>query len=362
MAIVNRAIEKQLILVPSVDLTIVPHETFPANVDCELVSLASHFRRSPPDDTQLHVRHGWPPRFSRPTRGHVILFQPWEYGWLPETYVKAMNAGIDELWVPSTYVRDVYLTSMVKSERVQIIPYGVDSSLFTPCFSRSTGLRDSIFRFLFVGGLLYRKGVDCLLRAYIRFFHRTDDVVLVIKDVAQYGRNRYRDLIEDLRSDSCNPRIELISDNLTEIEMVDLYRSCDCLVHPYRGEGFALPVLEAMSCGLPVIVTLGGATDDFVDDSCGFRISATKRTLGNREIMGLRCAGDPWLLEPSISELGDTMLDVFRNPTKAKALGAAARSKVTAAWTWKRTTDLILSRMHVILATDRSSSFQPPPI
>ena len=42
---------------------------------------------------------------------------------------------------------------------------------------------------------------------------------------------------------------------LSEAELAGLYTACDCLVHPYRGEGFGLPIAEAMACGLPVIVT-----------------------------------------------------------------------------------------------------------
>ena len=45
---------------------------------------------------------------------------------------------------------------------------------------------------------------------------------------------------------------------LNDQEMAGLYAACDCLAHPYRGEGFALPVVEAMACGLPAIVTGAG--------------------------------------------------------------------------------------------------------
>ena len=49
--------------------------------------------------------------------------------------------------------------------------------------------------------------------------------------------------------------VEYIDRILSETEMAGLYAACDCLVHPFRGEGFALPIVEAMACGLPVIVT-----------------------------------------------------------------------------------------------------------
>jgi glycosyltransferase involved in cell wall biosynthesis len=57
-------------------------------------------------------------------------------------------------------------------------------------------------------------------------------------------------------------------------EMPGLYAACDSLVHPSRGEEFGLPIAEAMACGLPVVVTAGGAADDFCDDRTAYRIPA----------------------------------------------------------------------------------------
>ena len=56
--------------------------------------------------------------------------------------------------------------------------------------------------------------------------------------------------------------------------MPRLFAACDVLVHPYRGEGFGLPVLEAMACGLPVVVTAGGPTDEFVPPAACWRVPA----------------------------------------------------------------------------------------
>jgi glycosyltransferase involved in cell wall biosynthesis len=52
---------------------------------------------------------------------------------------------------------------------------------------------------------------------------------------------------------------------LDEREMVFFYRSCDVFVFTSRLEGFGLPPLEAMACGVPVVTTNCGGVTDFVD-------------------------------------------------------------------------------------------------
>ena len=45
--------------------------------------------------------------------------------------------------------------------------------------------------------------------------------------------------------------------------MAELYQVADAYVTPYACEGFNLPALEAAACGLPLICTRGGPTDEF---------------------------------------------------------------------------------------------------
>ena len=57
--------------------------------------------------------------------------------------------------------------------------------------------------------------------------------------------------------------------DLTGSELIELYISADCYISPYIAEGFNMPALEAAACGLPVIATRGGPTDDFLpEESC----------------------------------------------------------------------------------------------
>ena len=68
--------------------------------------------------------------------------------------------------------------------------------------------------------------------------------------------NAPAEAIARLQQQPSAPEVLYLTDDLSEQEMARLYRSCHCLVHPYRGEGFGLPVAEAAACGLPVIVEL----------------------------------------------------------------------------------------------------------
>src|SRR5262249_21693929 len=155
-----------------------------------------------------------------------------------------MRKEVDEVWACSGFVRDCYVKSGVPAEQVHVIPLGVDTQRFhshVRPFPLKTNKR---FKFLFVGGTIYRKGIDLLLNAYVSAFRRRDDVCLVIKDMGV--KTSYRDQtaeaqIRQWQADSDAPELEYVDWSLTESDLAGLYTACNCLVHPYRGEGFGLP-------------------------------------------------------------------------------------------------------------------------
>ena len=64
-----------------------------------------------------------------------------------------------------------------------------------------------------------------------------------------------------------------------ETQAAALYRSCDVLVLPYRGEGFGLPIAEAMATGLPVIATARGGAQDFLDEAWAYPLPSHQTAL-----------------------------------------------------------------------------------
>ena len=247
----------------------------------------------------VEVRHQWPPDFSPAPGGRLAVIQPWEFGAIPIDWVEPIERNVDELWVPSEFVRRMYTDSGIDAERVHVVSNGVDLDRFTPDGPRLDIDAPGV-RLLFVGGVIGRKGPDVLLEAYREAFAGRDDVTLVIKDFGAAGvySGADRDGLRAYAGAGTLPRLVLLEDELSGEEMAALYRACDVLVHPYRGEGFAMPVLEAMACGLPVVVTGGGPTDEFCPPDAGWRIRAERRPLPDGRVDNWVCAAPPWMFEP----------------------------------------------------------------
>jgi glycosyltransferase involved in cell wall biosynthesis len=303
----------------------------------------------PPD---VEVRHQWPPDFGDPGIGRLALIQPWEFGAIPSAWVEPLRRQVEELWVPSEFVRQMYLDAGIEPDRVQVVPNGVDLDVFTPDGPKAelAGAGDGL-RLLFVGGTISRKGPDVLLEGYRRAFAGRDDVTLVVKDVGAatfYRHVRVADTLFGAHGDAL-PRVVYLTEDLDREGLAALYRSCDALVHPYRGEGFAMPVLEAMACGLPVVVTGGGPTDEFCPEDAGWRIASTRVQQDVAQVAHLPTVARPWTLEPDVDDLARILRELDADPAEVTRRGAAARTAAEG-YSWDAVTARYAERLRALAA------------
>ena len=276
-------------------------------------------------DSQVHVRHCWPPVLEPPERGKWALMQPWEYGSLPKAWVPMLQR-VDEVWAYSRYVRDCYLEAEVPSDKVQIVPLGVSPDVFRPGLEPLRMEAGPEFRLLFVGGTIYRKGIDLLVTAFSRAFRPGDGVGLVIKEMG--SKSFYRGQTAEAEVMALCERgyhVEYIDRALSEAEMAALYCACDALVQPFRGEGFGLPIIEAMACGLPVVATGAGPVLDYASEATAFLIPAERRPFGDGRVGGLETIAGASLFEPDSDALVELMKRVVSDRDRARAVGMAAR-------------------------------------
>lgn len=163
----------------------------------------------------------------------------------------------DAVLVGSTYASDSFVNQGVDRAKMRVVPYGVDLQTFTPAPSRP---RSAHFSVIYAGQLTQRKGLAYLLRAYRKFERRDTRLTLVGSPVGSTEPLRpYADLFEHVR-------------HQTRPALAAMYRAADVFVFPTLIEGMPLVVLEAMACGLPVIVTANGPADIVRDGIDGFVI------------------------------------------------------------------------------------------
>jgi glycosyltransferase involved in cell wall biosynthesis len=311
-------------------------------------ALAARFRAPLSRPCDVHVRHRWPPDFEPPPAGRWVLMQPWEFGSLPRAWAGSVAEQVDEVWAYTKVVRDCYVESGVPAERVHVVPLGVDVARFHPGVAALPLKTRRRFKFLFVGGTIRRKGFDVLLAAYAKAFTAADDVCLVVKDMGAgsfyQGQTAEADIAR-LQATPGAPEVEYLDRPLTEEELTGLYAACDCLALPYRGEGFGLPIAEAMACGLPVVVTGRGAALDYCDESRAYLIPAEVRYFAERRVGDLETVGRPWLAEPDGEALTAILRHVVSHPEEARAKGAAGSAFVRANLTWEYAADAVERRL-----------------
>jgi glycosyltransferase involved in cell wall biosynthesis len=307
----------------------VPDQSVPLPESLQHDSLDGH--------ANFTVAHQWPPDFTPPPHGHWILVQPWEFGALPRDWIAPINALVDEVWVPTAFVRDCFVAAGIDASRVQVVPHGASERFFEDDVEPLPLPTTKRFKFLFVGGTLPRKGIDVLLKAFAQTFTGQDDVCLIVKDMGVasiYQGQTAEARIAEVRTPPDAPEIVHLRDDLDEAGMAALYRACDCLVHPYRGEGFGLPIVEAMASGLPVIVTGSGAALDFCCDDHAYLVPARRVTLPEPRIGDIATHGLPWLAEPDGDHLRRWLRHVFEHPEEARAKGRRGRVYVREHLTW----------------------------
>jgi len=206
---------------------------------------------------------------------------------------------------------------------------------------------EDVFNFLSILKWEPRKAWDVLLRAYFDEFNNEEDrekvKLYIVSRLDQDATEKYNKFLDDyqkyagINDSSLLPAVEIISSMLPYTKLPSLYKSVNCLVLPSHGEGWGLPLTEAMSMGLPTIGTNWSGPTAFMDNENSYLV----------DVIGMENApieGHMWAT-PNPTLLREHMRTVFMNGSEVAERAARARSDIVSKFSLEAVGQIVLDKL-----------------
>lgn len=187
---------------------------------------------------------------------------------VPDTYMG--HEFVDKVIVSSQFAKKE-LQKVLALKDIDVVYHGVDLDLFKPVNMPAADNRPVVFGSVGVGGI--RKNLEAL--------------VILVKDLKQEKKNivmqilttRTGKIAEYVWREEVQDYVKLFYQPISRKELASFYSSLDVYVQPTFGEGFGLPVLEAMACGIPVIAANNSSMPELVSKDRGMLVDCNSTVL-----------------------------------------------------------------------------------
>ncbi len=164
---------------------------------------------------------------------------------------------------PSAWGRDCLMQNGVPPERVFVVPEGVDPWMYYP--SEKQERKSEKIKFLMVGKFETRKGYVEAIKAFDIAYRRNLNIELLVKpDWVDGQKSRLSSAFIKLVLEYNYLPIRTINSILHPTQMRELYCSADYFLFPSRCEGWGLPLIEAIACGVPAICCEFGGQSEYL--------------------------------------------------------------------------------------------------
>lgn len=200
------------------------------------------------------------------TEGQNIGYWAWETTQAPVSWLR-YDRYMSQIWVPSQFVKEALEATGFKTP-VIVIPHAIEPR---PAHKYVKDGRPITFLIQYDGhSRIHRKRPDLSLRAITSAALELNESVRIIV------KCHHDDGASLVLEEHAGVKVELISKWLSAVEMEKLWEGVDCFVSLNRGEGFGLPMVEAMARGIAVVATAWGGSCDYLADVNSFPVTAEK--------------------------------------------------------------------------------------
>ena len=283
------------------------------------------------------VRHHY---FNDNYDGKKIAYTVWENSEYPIDFLYKLHE-FDQVWVPTDWQAKLTVKQGIPKEKVKIVREAVND-IYKP---NRVSYDDGIFRFIVFGGWSDRKSTSDILRIFKKLYGKNKRVELVLNAENMFFYDGCRTTQERMiKYDVCSSNIKLIH-NIPRSEYLDYMQKGNVFLSCARGEGWNIPLMEAMACGIPAIYSSCSGQLEFALGK-GIPIKI-KDEMSTHNYNSGNTPG--FWYEPDFEDLENKMIDVYENYPLYKQKAVIESEFIRKEFTWEKSVDKAMIHLNELM-------------
>jgi autotransporter strand-loop-strand O-heptosyltransferase len=286
------------------------------------------------------------PIFYKEYQGIKICYNVYESTLQPEKFFNHILNNWNYFWCPSEWQRQCTINQGFPADRVMVVPEGVSNEFF-PVSDKA--LADK-FTFIIIGKWEYRKTTEEMIKCWFEEFPLEEypDIKLVLSVDNPFDRNNVNNKLKELENLK-DPRIEILhfpprEEYIRILQKSHMYLSCS------RSEGWNLPLIESIACGVPSICLDYSAQAEFAKN-----ISQMVKLKEMRPIPNNTFPGEYG--EPDFDDFKAKMKYIYENWDECRARALAGANFIKQQFSWEKAAETAYNYLLEIQEKHKNDKF-----
>lgn len=258
--------------------------------------------------------------------GVKIAYNMWETTHQPPNFFNQL-LEFDQVWVPSNWQKQMLIKQGYPETKIKIVPGGVDSD----CIPNPL-IKYNKFVFLVIGAWGFRKATKEIIQTFLKTFKQDKNVELWLSVDAPFSKDGLTSTekrLETYKLIDDRIKIKTITDRKSYLEML---QSCNVFLSCSRGEGWNIPLIEALACGKPSIFSNCSGQLEYADEY-PLKVNILNEIPAVCKEENVDFTGNYY--EPNFNHLSKLLIEVYKNYKQYKKIYIEKSEKIRNDYKWE---------------------------